>query len=97
MSYRIHKLDDGEGPDNGPRYEIDDPHGFTICVVDDEDTARLFAAAPKLLTALETQTEAAQAIIAAWSQGDLAGAVRLLDASLADALAAIAKAKGGAA
>ncbi len=52
MTYRIHKLDDGEGPDQGPRYEIDDPHGFTICVVDDEDTARLFAAAPKMLDAL---------------------------------------------
>lgn len=58
---------------------------------------RLRRAARDLLEALETQTEAAQAVIDAWSEGDLAGAVRMLDASLADAQAAIAKAKGGAA
>src|SRR5271165_2537121 len=58
--------------------------------------AFLIAAAPDMLDALEAQTEAAQAVIDSWSEGDLAGAVRMLDASLADAQAAIAKAKGGA-
>lgn len=53
-------------------------------------------AAQDLFAALQTQTEAAQAVIDAWSEGDLAGAVRMLDASLADAQAVIAKAKGGA-
>lgn len=58
MTYRITKLDDGEGPDQGPRYEIDDPHGFTICVVDDEDTARLFAAAFDMREALAMALQA---------------------------------------
>lgn len=53
-------------------------------------------AVTELVATLEVQAEAAQAVIDAWEQGDLAGAVRMLDASLADAHAAIAKAKGGA-
>jgi hypothetical protein len=52
MTYRYTKLDDGEGLDGGPRYEVDDIHGFTICVVDDENTARLFSASLDLLEAL---------------------------------------------
>lgn len=58
---------------------------------------RLRLAAGDLLEALATQTTAAQAVIDTWSQGDLAAAVRQLDASLAEARAAIAKAKGDAA
>lgn len=53
MTYRYTKLDDHEGLDGGPRYEIDDFEGFTVCIVDDEDTARLFCAAPDLLAELE--------------------------------------------
>jgi hypothetical protein len=49
-----------------------------------------------LLEALEAQTEAAQRVIDGWEAGDLAGAVRNLDGSLAAARDAIAKAKGGA-
>ena len=58
MTYRYTKLDDGEGPDGGARYEIDEVHGFTVCVVDDEETARLFCAAPDMLAALEQALEA---------------------------------------
>jgi tellurite resistance protein len=49
-------------------------------------------AASELLEALKNQTEAAQAVIDNWSNGDLAAAVRGLDASIAGARAAIAKA-----
>ena len=35
-----------------PRYEIND-FNFTVCIVDDEDTARRFAAALDMLAALE--------------------------------------------
>jgi hypothetical protein len=51
-------------------------------------------AAPEMLTALEGQTEAAQAVIDHWAKGDLAAAVRSLDAWIAPAREAIAKAKG---
>jgi len=49
-------------------------------------------AASDLLTALRDQTKAAQAVIDNWSQGDLAAAVRALDACIAAARAAIANA-----
>ena len=52
MTYKFTRLDDHEGLDGGPRYEIDDVHGFTVCIVDDEETARLFCAAQGLLTQL---------------------------------------------
>jgi hypothetical protein len=52
-------------------------------------------AAPDLLKALADQTDAAQAVIDNWSKGDLAGAVRALDASIETARTALAKAKGG--
>jgi hypothetical protein len=58
-----------------------------------DDGLRLQLAASDLLDALEAQTEAAQAVIDNWAEGDLAAAVRTLDASIADARAAIAKAK----
>ena len=47
-----------------------------------------------MFEALQEQTAAAQAVIDAWEKGDLAAAVRRLDASIADARAALAKAKG---
>ncbi|MGD0108354.1 MAG: hypothetical protein ABSC06_30595 [Rhodopila sp.] len=50
-------------------------------------------AARDLHNALEAQTDAAQAVIDAWERGDLAGAVRALDASIPAARAALAKAK----
>lgn len=53
MTYRYTKLDDHEGLDGGPRYEIEEVCGFVTCVVDDEDTARLFCAALDLLEALQ--------------------------------------------
>jgi hypothetical protein len=87
-----------------PSFRIHDAEGNPVAETDSgkpkgqqEADALLMAAAPDMLDALEAQTEAAQAVIDAWSEGDLAGAVRMLDASLADAQAAIAKAKGGAA
>ena len=49
-------------------------------------------AASELLEALRNQTEAAQAVIDNWSNGDLAAAVRGLDASIDGARAAITKA-----
>ena len=57
----------------------------------ESDDYRLRKAAHELRAALQAQTEAAKAVIANWQQGDLAGAVRALDASLSMASAAIAK------
>ena len=56
------------------------------------DDLRLRLAAGELLEALDAQTEAAQAVIDAWAEGDLAQAVRTLDGSIPAARAAIAKA-----
>jgi hypothetical protein len=64
---------------------------------DEETTDRLPAAVQDLIDAFELQTERARAVIDSWEQGDLAGAVHGLETSLAESLAAIAKAKGGAA
>jgi len=61
----------------------------------ESEDCRLRQAARDLLDALEDQTEAAQAVIDNWAEGDLAAAVRGLDASIEGARAAIAKAKGG--
>ncbi len=52
-------------------------------------------AAPELLSALEGQTDAAQAVIDNWEKGDFAAAVRTLDGWIATARGAIAEAKGG--
>ena len=86
-----------------PCFEIVDSAGRRVATTDEDTTAELqqadaclMAAAPELLDALEAHTEAAQAVIDAWAEGDLAGAVRWLDATLAEARAAITKAKGGA-
>lgn len=61
----------------------------------ESDDYRLRQAAPELLTALQAQTRAAKAVIANWEKGDLAAAVRALDASMPAASAAIAKAQSG--
>lgn len=58
MTYHYTKLDDAEGIDGQPRYEIDDVHGFTVCIVDEEYQARLFCAAPDLLEALAQAVQA---------------------------------------
>jgi len=93
------------GRDGGeiPSFRIYDANSDVVAETDSgkpceqqEADALLFAAAPTLRDALEVQTEAAQAVIDAWEKGDLAGAVRMLDASIATARAAIGKAKGGA-
>ena len=52
MTYRYSKIEDNEGLDGGDRYEIEEVCGFVTCIVDDEDTARLFCAAPDLLSEL---------------------------------------------
>jgi hypothetical protein len=62
-----------------------------------DNTDRLPEAVEDLIAALERQSEAAREVIDSWEHGDLAGAVHGLEASLDDALAAVAKAKGGAA
>jgi hypothetical protein len=72
--------------------EIRSADGSTVAEWQHEDLlVRL--AARDLLEALESQTDAAQAAIDNWSEGDLAAAVRSLDESIAAARAAIAKAK----
>jgi hypothetical protein len=58
----------------------------------ESDDYRLRKAAHELRAALQAQTQAAKAVMATWEQGDLAAAVRSLDASIAAADAAIAKA-----
>jgi hypothetical protein len=60
-------------------------------------TDRFPEAVQDLIDAFEFQTERARAVIDSWEQGDLAGAVHGLEMSLDESLAAIAKAKGGAA
>lgn len=73
---------------------IKDQHCDEVAVwYDDELSVRL--AASDLLAALEGQTAAAQSVIENWAKGDLAAAVRMLDASISAARAALAKAKGG--
>jgi len=57
----------------------------------ESDDYRLRLAAREMLTALQAQTDAAKAVIATWGHGDLAAAVRALDASISMAAAAIAK------
>ena len=64
---------------------------------EENSTDHLPQAVQNLIEALERQTEAARAVIDSWEKGDLAGAVHGLEMSLDDSLAAIAKAKGGAA
>jgi hypothetical protein len=58
----------------------------------ESDDYRLRRAARDLLAALRAQTEAAKAVIANWEEGDLAGAVRALGASISEAEDAIAQA-----
>jgi hypothetical protein len=72
---------------------IKDQHRDEVAVwYDEELSVRL--AASDLLNALEGQTAAAQSVIENWATGDLAAAVRTLDASISAARAALAKAKG---
>lgn len=71
------------------------PHGFGTEWQSERYALRL--ASGNLLRALQSQTDAAQAVIDAWASGDLAGAVRTLDASIEYAREAIAKAEGEAA
>jgi hypothetical protein len=66
-------------------------------LAEESPTACLPEAVQDLIDALEDQTEAARAVIDSWQQGDLAGAVHGLEMSLDESLAALAKAKGGAA
>ena len=68
-------------------------NGDVVAVWRDSDL-RLRLAAGELLAALEVQTEAAQTVIDAWEKGDLAAAVNGLDHCLAEARAAILKARG---
>jgi hypothetical protein len=72
--------------------EISSRDGEQLAVWRDPDCQRL--AADDLLAALEAQTEAAQATIDTWEQGDLAGAVNGLDHTIKAARAAILKAQG---
>jgi hypothetical protein len=64
---------------------------------EESSSSGLPEAVQDLVDALERQSEAARAVIDSWEQGDLAGAVHGLEMSLDEALAALAKAKGGAA
>ena len=73
--------------------EISSRDGEELVVWRDADLNQRLAAAD-LLAALEAQTEAAQAVIDAWGQGDLAAAVNGLDHAIAPARAAILKAQG---
>jgi hypothetical protein len=75
--------------------EISDRDGEQLAVWRDPYLCQRLAAAD-LLAALETQTEAAQAVIDAWEQGDLAAAVNGLDQTIAGARDVILKARGGA-
>jgi hypothetical protein len=73
--------------------EITGPKGHQLAVWRNDDL-RLRLASRDLLDALQAQTDAAQAVIDAWDKGNLAEAVRSLDASIAAARMAVAKTKG---
>ena len=75
--------------------EISDRNGEQIAVWRDADLRQRLAA-DELLGALEAQTDAAQAVIDAWEQGDLAAAVNGLDHTIPSARAAILNARGAA-
>ena len=88
--------------DEIPSFRIYDAHGNIVAETDSGKSrdvqnadAALMAAAPNLIDALQGQTEAAEAVIDAWVKGDLAGAVRMLDASIPTARLAIAEAGRG--
>jgi hypothetical protein len=81
--------DDNAGLD---QIQIWDNERGTLAMWETDDY-RLRKAARELLTALQVQTQAANSVIANWEQGDLAAAVRALDASIPTASAAIAKAE----
>ena len=83
--------DDNAGLD---QIQIWDSERGTLAAWESDD-CRLRKAAPELLSALQAQTEAAKAVIDHWQQGDLAAAVRALDASIPAADAALAKADNG--
>jgi len=72
-------------------------HHYEAECQEENSTDRLPEAVRDLIEALEHQTEAAQAVVDSWEQGDLAGAVNGLEHSLDGAVAALAKVKGGAA
>jgi hypothetical protein len=64
---------------------------------EEKSTDRLPEAIRDLIDAFELQTQKARTVIDSWERGDLAAAVNGLEHSLDEALAAIAKVKGGAA
>jgi hypothetical protein len=72
--------------------EIRAPDGHTVAEWKHGDL-HLRLAARDLLEALESQTEAAQAVIDSWAEGDLAAAVNGLENAMDAARAAIAKAE----
>ena len=76
------------------RIQIWDRERGTVAEWESEDY-RLRLAAGALRDALAAETEAAQAVIDQWEKGDLAGAVRVLTATIGEARAALAKATGG--
>jgi len=86
--YHYTMLDDHEGLDGGPRYEINDAENFTVCIVDDEAEARLFCAAPELLRVLErlVERERAEAASCGFTDDEMTW--------LEESRAAISRAKG---
>jgi uncharacterized membrane protein YccC len=87
LNFQSH--DSGAGVEH---IEIQSADGSTVAEWRSEDL-RVRLSARDLLEALESQTDAAQAVIDNWSEGDLAAAVRSLDEAIEAARAAIAKAK----
>jgi len=78
-----------------PSYNIVDENGQAVAVLtttgQERELARLFAAAPDLLTALEAMIEAADG-----DSDDQDGFFNLLGAAMVQARAVIARCKGGA-
>jgi hypothetical protein len=72
--------------------EIRSSDGHTVAEWKHADLL-LRLAAPDLLQALESQTDAAQAVIENWASGDLAAAVNALERLIDPARAVIAKIK----
>ena len=79
--------DDNAGLD---QIQIWDSHRGTLARWESDDYP-LRQAAREMLTALQAQADAAKTVIATWEQGDLAAAVRALDAWISMADATIAK------
>jgi hypothetical protein len=91
----LHVISDETCVASIPLWSDEDGHEGDELRAQSLGNALLVAAAPEIVEALHDQTEAARAVIDSWAQGDLAGAVRGLEACMRASRQALAKASFG--